>query len=108
MAAAEIGGPYLSGIRQYLRLVTTTHDKEIEGLIRAARADLVLGGVAEDRVKDETDPLILRAVATFVKAEFGLSNSDSEKYRAAYQEQRNALTLSDAYLEAQGGQEIKK
>lgn len=98
-----IGGVYLSGIRQYLRLVTMTHDKEIEDLIHAARADLVLGGVAEARALDETDPLILRAVATFVKAEFGLNNSDSEKYRAAYQEQRNALTLSDAYLGPQEG-----
>lgn len=96
----QIGGTYLSGVRQYLRLVTTTHDREIEDLIRAARADLVLGGVAEARAEDETDPLILRAVATFAKAEFGLNNDDSEKYRAAYQEQRKALALSDAYLKA--------
>ena len=98
MAAVEIGGEYLSRIRQYLRLTTTTHDREIEDLIRAARADLILGGVNRARAENENDPLILRAVATFVKAEFGLDNDDSEKYRASYREQRDALTLSDAYM----------
>ena len=98
MAEVEISRGYLSRIRQYLRLATTAHDREIEDLLRAARADLVLGGVDKDRAEDESDPLILRAVATFVKAEFGLSNDDSEKYRASYREQRDALTLSDAYM----------
>ena len=46
----------------------------MKDLINAARADLVLGGVLEVKAQDETDPLILRAVATYVKAEFGLDN----------------------------------
>ena len=93
-----IGDSYLESVRKYMRLTNTAHDSEIKDLINAARADLVLGGVIEEKANDESDPLILRAVATFVKAEFGLDNDDSEKYRAAYKEQRNALTLSDSYI----------
>ena len=54
----------------------------------------------ETKVQDETDPLIKRAVATYVKAEFGLDNEDADKYRASYKEQRNALSLSDDYIAA--------
>lgn len=81
-----------------MRLTSTIHDSELEDLINAARADLVLGGVLPAKAEDEQDPLIMRAVATYVKAEFGLDNDDSEKYRASYKEQRNGLALSDSYI----------
>lgn len=93
-----IGAEYLTSIRQYMRLTSTIHDSELEDLINAARADLVLGGVLPAKAEDEQDPLIMRAVATYVKAEFGLDNGDSEKYRASYKEQRNGLALSDSYI----------
>ena len=93
-----IGAEYLTSIRQYMRLTSMIHDSELEDLINAARADLVLGGVLPAKAEDEQDPLIMRAVATYVKAEFGLDNDDSEKYRASYKEQRNGLALSDSYI----------
>ena len=96
-----VGDAYLASVRHSVRLSSTVHDGELKDLINAARADLVLGGVLEVKAQDETDPLILRAVATYVKAEFGLDNEDSEKYRASYKEQRNGLTLSDAYIAAE-------
>lgn len=94
----SIGDSYLESVRKYMRLTHIAHDSEIKDLINAARADLVLGGVLEEKALDESDPLILRAVGTYVKAEFGLDNEDSEKYRAAYKELRNGLTLSDSYI----------
>ena len=93
-----IGAEYLTSIRQYMRLTSTIHDSELEDLVNAARADLVLGGVLPAKAEDEQDPLIMRAVDTYVKAEFGLDNGDSEKYRASYKEQRNGLALSDSYM----------
>ena len=93
-----IGAEYLTSIRQYMRLTSTIHDSELEDRVNAARADLVLGGVLPAKAEDEQDPLIMRAVATYVKAEFGLDNGDSEKYRASYKEQRNGLALSDSYI----------
>ena len=99
-----IGDSYLESVRKYMRLTNTAHDSEIKDLINAARADLVLGGVIEEKANDESDPLILRAVGTYVKAEFGLDNDDSEKYRAAYKELRNGLTLSDSYIKRTEGE----
>lgn len=95
-----IGDSYLASVRKYMRLTTMAHDQELKDLINAARADLVLGGVLEVKATDEDDPLIKRAVATYVKAEFGLDNEDADKYRASYREQRNGLTLSDGYIKA--------
>ena len=100
---AEVSAEYLASVRLYLRETSTATDSEITDLINAARADLVLGGVLEDKANDETDPLIKKAVGTYVKAEYGLDNPDSEKYRAAYKELRNDLTLSDSYIKSEEG-----
>lgn len=93
-----IGQTYLASVRLYMRLTAKTFDSELTDLINAARADMVLGGVLEDRASDENDPLVLRAVAAYVKAEFGLDNADSEKYRAAYNDLKTRLMLADAYI----------
>ena len=97
-----VSSEYVATIRQRLRNSSNALDNEITDLINAARADLVLGGVLESKAEDESDPLILQAISTYVKAEFGLDNDDSEKYRASYKEQRNGLTLSERYI-AEGG-----
>ena len=93
-----VGDEYLASVRHSVRLSSTVHDGELTDLINAARADLVLGGVLEAKANDETDPLIKKAVTTYVKAEFGLDNEDSEKYRAAYNDLKTRLMLADAYI----------
>ena len=96
-----VGDEYLASVRHSVRL--SVHDGELTDLINAARADLVLGGVLEEKANDESDPLIKKAVTTYVKAEFGLDNEDADRLRASYKEQRNGLTLSDSYIAAEEG-----
>ncbi|NBH79157.1 DNA-packaging protein [Clostridiaceae bacterium] len=89
---------YLAEMRDALRIAGTDFDGELASLIRAARCDLALCGVRPELVKDETDPLIKRAVTTYVKAEFGLDNADADKYRAAYGRMKIALGVAAAYI----------
>ncbi len=98
-----VGDEYLASVRHSVRLSSTAHDGELTDLINAARADLVLGGVLEEKANDESDPLIKKAVTTYVKAEFGLDNEDADRLRASYREQRNGLTLSNSYIAVEEG-----
>ncbi|MDR1001682.1 MAG: head-tail connector protein [Oscillospiraceae bacterium] len=84
--------------REVLRIRHSSFDGEIADLIAAAKADLILGGVLPDKVENETDPLIRRAIMCYVKAEFGLDSADAVKYRESYNLQRQALMLSSDYL----------
>lgn len=98
-AAAETpSAEYIASMRLRVRTSVAKLDEEIKDLINAARDDLVLGGVLLVRVRDENDALIKQAISTYVKAEFGLDNEDSEKYRASYEKQKIALALSDDYI----------
>jgi uncharacterized phage protein (predicted DNA packaging) len=92
---------YIEAVRQALRISHIYLDEEIRDLIQAARADLRLIGILESKTDDESDPLIRRAVIVYVKAEFGLDNGDSVKYRESYEMLKLHLALSDAYTVAE-------
>ncbi len=102
-AAADVSEEYLAAGRLSIRTKSKAFDPEIVDLIRAAREDLALGGVLPERARDETDPLIKRAVMTYIKAEFGLDNEDVDKYRAAYKNLKVSLAMSSDYI---GGGEV--
>ena len=66
---ADISIQYVAGIRQYLRINHTRFDAEITDLIGAARADLLLGGISEKKVNDQSDAHIKRPIVVYLKAE---------------------------------------
>ena len=95
---AAVTSDFLDSIRQYLRVSHTHFNGEITDLIGAARADLLLGGIKAEKVDDENDALIKRAIVCYIKAEFGLDNPDSEKYRTSYDMLKQHLMLSSEYI----------
>lgn len=96
----EISERYLLSMRAAIRINHSKSDDEISDLIAAARYDLcVLGGIKADKVRDEADPLIKRAITSYVKAEFGLDNGDAERYRESYETLKTHLMLSEDYKE---------
>ena len=99
---AEISQNYIFAGRSALRITHSKHDCEISDLIAAARDDLrTLGGIKAEKVNDESDPLIKRAVMTYLKANFGLDNPDSQKYEASYEAMKKHLMLSSDYKESE-------
>lgn len=88
----------LEEVKRNLRIKNASLDGEVQDLIDGAKQDLILSGVHESKVTD-TDPLIKRAVSLYSKAHFGLDNTDSEKYMAAFTSLKTHLTLSAEYTE---------
>src|SRR5690606_13056035 len=77
---------------------TTAYDGEVQDLIAEAKADLMLSGVTQEKADDDTDPLIRRAIKTYVKANFGWDNPDADRLQRAYDLLKAHLTLSQDYL----------
>ena len=76
------------------RIKSNSLDLEIQDLIESAKADLNISGVKN---LDEEDPLIIQAVKTYCKANFGLDNKDSEKYQKSYDMLKQHLSLCGEY-----------
>lgn len=85
----------LEKVRLALRITTTTFDEEIKDLIAAALADLGIAGVSNE---DKSDPLIIRAVVTYCKANFGEAD-EYERLKASYDEQKAQLQIATGYTD---------
>lgn len=86
----------LEKVKLALRITASVFDVELNGLIQAAIADLMLAGVRAD-IKPE-DPLIERAVITYCKANFGEADQ-YDRLKAAYDEQKAQLMSATGYTD---------
>lgn len=86
----------LTKVKKSLRISGIIFDDEIQDVINAALMDLKISGVIN---QNQEDPLIIRAVITYAKANFGLDNKDSEKHGKAYEMIKTHLALSSEYNE---------
>lgn len=83
----------LDKVKLALRVKTTAFDSEITDLIAAALADLGLAGVTN---QEQTDPLIIRAVTTYCRVNFGQPD-DYDQLKASYDEQKAQLMMATGY-----------
>lgn len=89
----------LDSVKKSLRISpsNTAFDEEVADLITAARDDLKLSGVLSDKVNDEEDSLIKRAITIYCKANFGFDNPDADRFQVSYGSLKAHLTLSQEY-----------
>lgn len=80
-------------VKLALRITTYAFDQEIADLIDAALRDLGIAGVTND---DITDPLIIRAVITYCKCNFGQPD-DYDRLKRSYDEQKAQLATCTGY-----------
>lgn len=84
----------LEKVKLALRLTVDYFDLELEGLIAAALADLGIAGVPAAELG--TDPLIVRAVITYCRVNFGTPD-DYDRLKASYDEQKAQLQVASGY-----------
>ncbi len=78
-----------------LRITTDAFDSEILDLIEAGVKDLGIAGVTEV-VDAASDPLVTRAVITYVRLNFGAPD-DYDRLKASYDEQKAQLGMATGY-----------
>ena len=81
-----------------LRLHTDAFNDEINDLIEAAADDLLKRNAIQPSQLEGTsvDPLIKRAILTYVRAFFG-DPENAERYKADYDEQKATLMMTTGY-----------
>jgi hypothetical protein len=87
---------FLADVKKVLRITSSAYDTEVSNLISAAQEDLKIFSIVPEKVVD-TDPLVRNAIITYVKAQFGWDNPDSEKLMTSYESQKSALALVRKY-----------
>lgn len=94
----------LEQVKLALRITTDAYDLELQDLISAALGDLGIAGV---EIPSETDPLILRAVITYCKVQFGdATEGQWDRLKASYDEQKAQLSTATGYTDWRDGNGI--
>lgn len=83
----------LTAVKMALRVTTNAYDSELNTLINAALLDMGIAGVTND---DDTDALVLRAIVTYCRLNFGKPD-DYDRLKASYDEQKAQLSMSTGY-----------
>ncbi|MCM3536591.1 head-tail connector protein [Priestia endophytica] len=84
----------LDKVRKELRITHKELDDELQDLINAGFMDLKIAGVNK---ASEDDPLIIRAIKVYCKANFGLNNEEADRYRDSYNMLKMHLSLAGDY-----------
>lgn len=88
----------LAKVKVALRIVTDDFDDEITDLINACLLDLGIAGVTEN---DTTNALLIRAVITYCRANFGDANGveQYDRLKASYDEQKAQMQMATGYTD---------
>ena len=77
-------------LKMLLRVTSSAYDDEIKMLYEGAMADMKRVGIKEEILgADPLHPLVLNAVACYIKSRFGYDNPDS----AFFEEQYRQITI---------------
>jgi hypothetical protein len=85
----------LEKVKLALRITTNAFDSELTDLINAAYLDLGIAGVIN--TENET-PLIIRAVITYCRCNFGQPD-EYDRIKASYDEQKAQLSMATGYTD---------
>lgn len=86
----------IDDLKKELGVTSVAFNTEITDLISAAEKELEWVGVDPTLIVD-TDPLIKRFISIYVKANFGMFNSEAERYKSAMESLLRHFSLSTDY-----------
>lgn len=87
---------YLNRAKLALRVTTDAFDEEIKDIIKAGYMDLQTRGV--NMATKAEDPLVVRALITYVRMHFG-EPENPERLERSYWEQKAALMSTSGYTD---------
>lgn len=85
----------MTAVKTALRISTNAYDSEITDLVKAAVDDMGLAGITND---SQTDSLVLRAIITYCRLNFGQPD-DYDRLKASYDEQKAQLGMATGYTQ---------
>lgn len=86
----------LEKARTALKLTVKDYDEELLDLVQAAKGDLGIAGV----IPPEQDPLVARAVITYVKIHFlTLADGEFDRLKKSYDEQKAQLATATGFTD---------
>ena len=91
----------LEDAKKATRTMNNFYDDELTDLLNAGKRDLRIAGIffEDEQAGMDIEPLVKRALMTYVKANFGYDNPDADRLHDSYVMLKQHLALSGDYRE---------
>lgn len=87
----------LEKVKMALRISTDAFNDELNDLIEAAKLDMGIAGVI---VPSQLDELVIRAICTYCKMNFGAPDpNDYDRFKSSYDEQKAQLITATGWTD---------
>lgn len=84
----------IDDIKICVKIDGTESDADLKTTIEACKSDMELHGVHQSRIVD-TDPIIVRAIKLYCKADISSDANESVRYQTSYEKLRDHLSLTE-------------
>lgn len=81
------------------RISGDAFDDDVKDIIESAREELVQAGVSRVKAESDDDPLIIRAVTIFAKANFGIDSPNAYRFQSSFESLKRHLSMAGDYLD---------
>lgn len=89
----------VESVKLSARISGDAFDEDIRDLISGAREELVQSGVSRSIAESDDDPLIIRAIKIYVKANFGIDSPNAYRFHKSFESLKNHLSMAGDYID---------
>lgn len=89
----------LEKVKLSARISGNAFDDDVQDMIESAREELVQSGVSRKMADSDEDPLIIRAVKIYVKANFGIDSPNAYRFQQSFESLKRHLSMAGDYTD---------
>lgn len=87
----------LEKVKLSARISGDAFDDDVQDMIDSAREELVQSGVSRKMAESSDDPLIIRAMKIYVKANFGIDSPNAYRFQQSFESLKRHLSMAGDY-----------
>lgn len=89
----------LEKVKLSARISGNAFDEDVQDMIASAREELVQSGVSRTKADSDEDPLIIRAIKLYVKANFGIDSPNAYRFQSSFNSLKRHLSMAGDYTD---------
>ena len=79
------------------RISGDAFDDDVQDMIESAREELIQAGVSREKANSDDDPLIIRALKIYTKANFGIDSPNAYRFQSSFNSLKRHLSMAGDY-----------
>lgn len=89
----------LEKVKLSARISGNAFDDDVQDIMESAREELIQAGISRVKAESDDDPLIVRALKIYVKANFGIDSPNAYRFQQSFESLKRHLSMAGDYTD---------